>query len=100
MRNKQQEYFSCEQNIARADGRIPYPYPFTPDEIIEMFPPSRLEKMSLYLLRVVLLDKLKGSPPYENSENQNRQDWIDAIRDMSYPPPGIYIEQEQWHPGN
>jgi hypothetical protein len=59
-----------------------------------MYPLSKLKEKSLVVLRIILLDKLKGKPPYGNLED--RQNWIDAITDMKQPPPGIYIEQEQW----
>ncbi len=79
------------------NGLQPYPYPYTPDQIRDMYPPDVLKTKSLAVLRITLLDKLKGKPPY--GDLGDRQNWIDAITDMKHPPPGIYIEQMNWYPG-
>jgi hypothetical protein len=81
----------------QANDMKTYPYPYTPKEIQDMYPLSELKKKSLPVLRLILIYKLKGKPPY--GDQTERQNWIDAITDMKHPPPGIYIEQAHWHPG-
>ena len=83
----------------QVESRQPYPYPYTPREIRDMYPPDVLKTKSLVVLRIILLDKLKGKPPYGDLENP--QNWINAITDMKFPPPGMYIEQldRNWNTG-